>query len=253
MSTRSRAKTVRVKQRVSEFEMKSFNAPPPPEEPVRKKYAVERYKPGQKRLPEDFADKVLSIELDIENDMFTIEDLNELLYLYSQAVEYYNGTNNERAGDYTDKIQRTLMREEVLRKMNEQSRDPQRVKDNDAEINRKKEERKTLDMNSLKELREKEQAVNKKKRAMKFSLYIANQEEKQDTQKEVIMKEHHTSIEQSDEAFKRDIISQSDSLQRRLAMRRQIKSCRNSSAKSFRFGGGLSRGGSRKDLIMGGG
>ena len=85
MSHRSRAQTVKVKKRVSEFEMKSFTAPPPPpeEEPARKKYAVERYAPGQKRLPEDFADKVLSIELDIENDMFTIEDLNELLYLYS--------------------------------------------------------------------------------------------------------------------------------------------------------------------------
>ena len=84
MSNRSRAQTVKAKKRVSEFEMKSFTAPPPPEEePKRKKYAVERYAPGQKRLPEDFADKVLSIELDIENDMFTIEDLNELLYLYS--------------------------------------------------------------------------------------------------------------------------------------------------------------------------
>lgn len=55
---------------------------------------------------------------------------------------------------------------------------------------------------------------------MKFSLYIANQEEKKETQKESIMKEHHSGIEQSDEAFKRDIIAQSDSLQRRLAMRR---------------------------------
>ena len=39
------------------------------------------------------------------------------------------------------------MREEVLKKMNEQSRDPQQVKNNDEEIKRKKEERKTLDMN----------------------------------------------------------------------------------------------------------
>ena len=49
-----------------------------------------------KKLPPNFAESVLDHELKVDQGRFTIETINDLILLYSQAVEYYNGMNDER-------------------------------------------------------------------------------------------------------------------------------------------------------------
>lgn len=47
-----------------------------------------------KRLPKDFSDKVLNLELEIDRGDFTMESVNKLVHLYKSAVEYYNGSSD---------------------------------------------------------------------------------------------------------------------------------------------------------------
>ena len=46
---------------------------------------------GEKKLPKNFANKVLDYELKIDSGRFDIETIDKLMQLYSQAVEYYSG------------------------------------------------------------------------------------------------------------------------------------------------------------------
>lgn len=70
-----------------------------------------------KKLPKNFADLVLNMELKIESGTFDIELVNELLQLYSNAVEYYSGMNDEKYIYFTERIQNTLVRPEILKLM----------------------------------------------------------------------------------------------------------------------------------------
>ena len=57
-----------------------------------------------KKLPVDFAEKVLDLELKIDQGRFTLDTITELMQLYSQAVEYYNGINDDKYTVYQDRI-----------------------------------------------------------------------------------------------------------------------------------------------------
>jgi hypothetical protein len=55
-------------------------------------------------LPKDFADQVLNKEMLIESGKFNLDTVNSLLILYSKAVEYYSGFNDEKYTFYADRI-----------------------------------------------------------------------------------------------------------------------------------------------------
>ena len=57
-----------------------------------------------RQLPANFAEQVLDLELSIDQGKFTMDTINELLLLYSQAVEYYNGINDDKYQTYSDRI-----------------------------------------------------------------------------------------------------------------------------------------------------
>jgi len=40
-------------------------------------------------LPPNFAEQVLEYEMQVEQGRFTIKVVDQLIYLYSQAIEYY--------------------------------------------------------------------------------------------------------------------------------------------------------------------
>lgn len=69
------------------------------------------------KLPKNFAELVLDLELLIDSGNFDIETVNKLMQLYSQAVEYYSGINDVRYVYYTERIQNMLVRPEILRLM----------------------------------------------------------------------------------------------------------------------------------------
>eukprot|EP00347_Sterkiella_histriomuscorum_P014601 403360260 len=96
-----------------------------------------RYSQKSKRLPSDFAEKVLELEMQLEQSHFqeiSIEVVEQLLYLYSQAVEYYNGLNNEKYQQYADRIQNTLVRPEVIKIMAQSKKLKQNKSPNSSHI-----------------------------------------------------------------------------------------------------------------------
>lgn len=75
----------------------------------------------ERKLPKNFANKVLDFELKIDAGKFDLETIDKLMQLYSQAVEYYAGQNDEKYMYFTERIQNTLMRPEILHLMKDQS------------------------------------------------------------------------------------------------------------------------------------
>lgn len=92
----------------------------------------------KKQLPKDFAENVLDLELAIDSSDICLEKINQLLFLYSQAVEYYNGLNDEKYMRYEARIQNMFVRPEVLNLMNKASKDPEKFKKKEEEELRKK-------------------------------------------------------------------------------------------------------------------
>ena len=56
------------------------------------------------KLPKNFAALVLDEELKIDSGSFDIDTINTLLQLYSRAVEYYSGMNDEKYIYFTERI-----------------------------------------------------------------------------------------------------------------------------------------------------
>lgn len=66
-----------------------------------------------KKLPPNFAENVLDYELKIDQGKLSIDTINELILLYSQAVEYYNGMNDERFESYQARLQHLFTRSDI--------------------------------------------------------------------------------------------------------------------------------------------
>ena len=70
--------------------------------------------------------------MSIDQGKFSIETINELLLLYSQAVEYYNCNNDDKHIIYQERIQNMLVRPEILMVMQTASKDPEAAKRDEA-------------------------------------------------------------------------------------------------------------------------
>ena len=55
---------------------------------------------ANKKLPPNFHERVIDLEHQLEGDDFGLETVNELMLLYSQAVEFYNGMNDKKYQRY---------------------------------------------------------------------------------------------------------------------------------------------------------
>lgn len=84
------------------------------------------------KLPKNFAELVLNEELKIDAGQVDLESVNRLLQMYSvsrffhlcltlfqRAVEYYSGMNDEKYMYFTERIQNTLLKPEILEVMRE--------------------------------------------------------------------------------------------------------------------------------------
>lgn len=65
-------------------------------------------------------------ELKIDSGCFNIDTINTLLQLYSRAVEYYSGMNDEKYIYFTERIQNMLCKPDIL-KMMKQKEDAQNI------------------------------------------------------------------------------------------------------------------------------
>ena len=80
-------------------------------------------------MPENFAERVLDLELKIDGGKFDLKNVDELINLYSvsiyfhlifnfylqSAVEYYSGMNDEKYMHFTERIQNTLLKPEIVK------------------------------------------------------------------------------------------------------------------------------------------
>lgn len=72
-------------------------------------------------LPPNFADEVLDLEMKIESSSdFTQKDVDRLVYLYSQAMEFYEESNKDKYNSLKDRIQKLLVNPIVFNRMKNQ-------------------------------------------------------------------------------------------------------------------------------------
>ena len=54
----------------------------------------------EKKLPANFAENILELELKIDQGTFSMDTISQLMELYQQAVEYYDGINDGKNAIY---------------------------------------------------------------------------------------------------------------------------------------------------------
>ena len=79
-----------------------------------------------------------------------MDTINELLLLYSQAVEFYDGMNDEKHVTYEARIQNMLIKPEINAVMKAASRDPEGYAKKEAEKKKIKETSSKEDILKLK-------------------------------------------------------------------------------------------------------
>ena len=69
-------------------------------------------------MPENFAEEVLDLEMKIDSKTdFTQKDIDRLVYLYSQAMEYYEDKNKDKYISFKERIQKVLVNPIVFSRM----------------------------------------------------------------------------------------------------------------------------------------
>ena len=135
-----------------------------------------------KKLPKNFANKVLDYELKIDSGQFDIQTIDKLMQLYSvstsnfyifysyndllqQAVEYYSGMNDEKYMYFTERIQNTLLKPEILKLMKDSNDPNQKHKDKlEKELEIKKEKEKCMTAEEKFKQKQKDHEKRKKER-----------------------------------------------------------------------------------------
>ena len=88
------------------------------------------------------------------------------MFLYSQAVEYYNGINDDKQNSWQDKIQNMLLRPEILMTMQNASKDPDAEK---KKQDKERERRMTMAPKELEKIQQEEAAKRKKERTARMN------------------------------------------------------------------------------------
>eukprot|EP00347_Sterkiella_histriomuscorum_P021984 403332085 len=192
-----------------------------------------KYTNNDKKLPPNFAERVLELEMELENDCTSIDSINNLLYLYSQAVEYYNGMNNDRFQLYADRIQNFLLKPEVLKVMQCASANPDGYK---KEMEEKKlikqQQLNQMDQGEARKAHQAEQERKKKERVQKMA---QNMEDIQipaseggssgvnspEVKIQQFLDDQELKIEQAQKELKKEMSQQTENFQKRLEERKR--------------------------------
>lgn len=71
------------------------------------------YRKSRPLLPANFAMKIIEKEIELEKS-WSQNIINELVELYSQAIEYYNYNNDPKFYDYQDRMHKMLLKPQVM-------------------------------------------------------------------------------------------------------------------------------------------
>jgi hypothetical protein len=161
--------------------------------------------------------------MQVESNDFTLDTVNRLIFLYSQAIEYYEGVDQARYQNYYKKIQNLVSKPSVHEAMKNKTTKKKRVAEEIEDPNQIEEESK---VDSKNEKFSKTvsflppRSYNKQKLQMDILLM---QEDIEDQNKNMLQSYDKESLEKS-KLLESDIRSQSFSLEKRLARRRFTKS-----------------------------
>ena len=75
----------------------------------------------EKTLPENFFEVELDLEVKVKRN-FQMNYLQELISLYSKAIEYYQSIEDPKYLNYKNRLNSLLSRPDILRNMNEYSK-----------------------------------------------------------------------------------------------------------------------------------
>ena len=78
------------------------------------------FKLALSELPESFFEKIISTEIDL-SDEFTMDNLNKLIQLYSEAIEFYTQNDPSQVKYYQGRIEILLSNTDTLKKLKKQS------------------------------------------------------------------------------------------------------------------------------------
>ena len=87
------------------------------------------FKLALSELPESFFEKIISTEIDL-SDEFTMDNLNKLIQLYSEAIEFYTQNDPSQVKYYQGRIEILLSNTDTLKKLKKQSQNLVKNKEN---------------------------------------------------------------------------------------------------------------------------
>ena len=155
-----------------------------------------------------------------------MDTISQLMLLYQQAVEYYDGINDDKNAIYQDRIQNMLIRPEILAVMSNASKNPEAQR---KEEEARKERLDSMAPDELEKLRQEEMIKRKKERAAKMRLNSGIQdavrmetdEEYKQASKMYEQKAKLAVVAERD--IKRDLSAQRSQLKLRLEARKKNK------------------------------
>jgi len=165
------------------------------------------YRQEDLKLPRKFAEQVLELEMDVDNNVFSLNQIQRLMALYSKAVEFYNGKSDSKYLYFQDKMQDLISQPKVLDMLSSKTA---------AEVDDTKKNEKPVPKADPKV---KEQ-LKKKERILKMNLHMSNKEmEKKDVKSKMIEDMASTKDKES-KIIDTDLSDQTNNFQRRLEERK---------------------------------
>jgi hypothetical protein len=173
-------------------------------------------------LPENFAEEVLDLEIKIERGKFSMSDVDRLVYLYSVAIEHYEGTDQDKHATFYQRTQRLLNKPSVFEVMKSQRKISRNKKsqlfDEDPTIRKLKEANiyKTNELQSSKSFYTPCRA--------KLEMDLLLMQEKKNQKKSDILIRHRREASLKNELLENDIETQKRNFEMRLLKRKmQLK------------------------------
>ncbi|CAI2375103.1 unnamed protein product [Moneuplotes crassus] len=135
---------------------------------------IEKYNGGDncqflatKQLPRGFADEVLDLEMQVEANSFDLSNVNRLIFLYSQAIEVYEGKDQTRYQNYYKKLQNLVNKPSVHQEMKS---NPTERKKKSLQKKESKDQNKCIIKNYDKTEQERSKLIENDIRSQSFSL-----------------------------------------------------------------------------------
>ncbi|EGR34374.1 hypothetical protein IMG5_014170, partial [Ichthyophthirius multifiliis] len=167
-------------------------------------------------LPENFADRVFNLELELETLDIDIKNVVELLELYSKAIEYYENMKDEKFIIFKNKITSLLMKQNVNMAMdNAQEQHQQEVKYQYINIKQIKQYQKLM----LDNYDEKNSKFQRLKEIQNKLKYIYQQDNWQSVR--VLLNNHDQEMKYHMKLILKECESQTDIINRRLQIRKK--------------------------------